>query len=169
MPANPTTIERVTARDVVEQDRMFDNLSINTIRTLAMDAVQHANSGHPGTPMALAAGGLRALAGRHQKVPAARQQVCRPSYAVLGAVRAAAAGLSRQRASARGRNGVSVEAAAVTGWDRNVGAEGARIGMMTFGASAPRNDLFARFGFTPAKVIEAAKQQIAKHQEKISI
>lgn len=29
-------------------------LSINTIRTLAMDAVQKANSGHPGTPMALA-------------------------------------------------------------------------------------------------------------------
>lgn len=29
-------------------------LSINTIRTLAMDAVQAANSGHPGTPMALA-------------------------------------------------------------------------------------------------------------------
>src|SRR6266850_1787248 len=27
---------------------------INTIRTLAMDAVQAANSGHPGTPMALA-------------------------------------------------------------------------------------------------------------------
>ena len=28
--------------------------AINTIRTLAMDAVQAANSGHPGTPMALA-------------------------------------------------------------------------------------------------------------------
>jgi transketolase len=31
-----------------------DQLSINTIRTLSMDAVQQANSGHPGTPMALA-------------------------------------------------------------------------------------------------------------------
>src|SRR4030088_3793295 len=29
-------------------------LCINTIRTLSMDAVQKANSGHPGTPMALA-------------------------------------------------------------------------------------------------------------------
>src|SRR3954453_17852791 len=29
-------------------------LAINTIRTLSMDAVQKANSGHPGTPMALA-------------------------------------------------------------------------------------------------------------------
>jgi transketolase len=32
----------------------LDQLSINTIRTLAMDAVQAANSGHPGTPMAMA-------------------------------------------------------------------------------------------------------------------
>jgi transketolase len=31
----------------------LDQLCINTIRTLAMDAVQQANSGHPGTPMAL--------------------------------------------------------------------------------------------------------------------
>jgi transketolase len=32
----------------------LDQLSINTIRTLSMDAVQKANSGHPGAPMALA-------------------------------------------------------------------------------------------------------------------
>jgi len=32
----------------------LDLLCINTIRTLAMDAVQKAESGHPGTPMALA-------------------------------------------------------------------------------------------------------------------
>lgn len=32
----------------------IDQLTINTIRTLAMDAVQAANSGHPGTPMAMA-------------------------------------------------------------------------------------------------------------------
>jgi transketolase len=32
----------------------LDQLAINTIRTLSVDAVQKANSGHPGTPMALA-------------------------------------------------------------------------------------------------------------------
>ena len=32
----------------------LDELCINTIRTLAMDAVQKANSGHPGAPMGLA-------------------------------------------------------------------------------------------------------------------
>jgi transketolase len=35
-------------------DKQLDQLCINTIRTLSMDAVQAANSGHPGTPMALA-------------------------------------------------------------------------------------------------------------------
>src|SRR5215216_5163451 len=34
--------------------RALDELCVNTIRTLSMDAVQQANSGHPGTPMALA-------------------------------------------------------------------------------------------------------------------
>jgi transketolase len=35
-------------------DEELDQLAINTIRTLSIDAVQQANSGHPGTPMALA-------------------------------------------------------------------------------------------------------------------
>ncbi len=35
-------------------DAQLDELCINTIRTLSIDAVQAANSGHPGTPMALA-------------------------------------------------------------------------------------------------------------------
>ncbi len=37
-----------------ELQKPLDQLAINTIRTLAMDAVQAANSGHPGTPMAMA-------------------------------------------------------------------------------------------------------------------
>jgi len=35
-------------------NEQLDQLSINTIRTLSIDAVQQAKSGHPGTPMALA-------------------------------------------------------------------------------------------------------------------
>ena len=38
----------------VHEDGSLERLTIDTIRTLAMDAVQKANSGHPGTPMALA-------------------------------------------------------------------------------------------------------------------
>ena len=42
----------MTPTDLTSQQ--MDLLAINTIRTLSMDAVQAANSGHPGTPMALA-------------------------------------------------------------------------------------------------------------------
>jgi transketolase len=57
---------------------------------------------------------------------------------------------------------VSVEMGSVIGWDRYVGASGARIGMVTFGSSAPLKDLLTKFGFTPARVVAAAKEQIAK-------
>ena len=40
--------------DATLTTRSLDELCINTVRTLAMDAVQQADSGHPGTPMALA-------------------------------------------------------------------------------------------------------------------
>src|ERR687888_2181182 len=36
------------------ETRALEELCVNTIRTLSMDAVQKANSGHPGAPMALA-------------------------------------------------------------------------------------------------------------------
>ena len=55
---------------------------------------------------------------------------------------------------------VSVEAASVIGWDRYVGSAGARIGMTTFGASAPIDALMTRFGFTVEAVVAAAKAQL---------
>jgi transketolase len=55
---------------------------------------------------------------------------------------------------------VSVEMGSVIGWDRYVGPAGNAIGMNTFGSSAPLKDLLAKFGFTPAKVLAAAKRQI---------
>src|SRR5262245_63354007 len=48
--ASPTTISGSMASIMSD----LDQLCINTIRTLSVDAVQQANSGHPGTPMALA-------------------------------------------------------------------------------------------------------------------
>jgi transketolase len=48
-----TSLEPKTRRGKKAQ-AYLDTLCINTIRTLAMDAVQKADSGHPGTPMALA-------------------------------------------------------------------------------------------------------------------
>jgi transketolase len=47
---------KMSATQVIPQasDIQIDQLCINTIRTLSIDAVQQAKSGHPGTPMALA-------------------------------------------------------------------------------------------------------------------
>jgi transketolase len=44
----------VAGEQVLVTGKQLDTLSINTIRTLAIDAVQQANSGHPGAPMGLA-------------------------------------------------------------------------------------------------------------------
>ena len=57
---------------------------------------------------------------------------------------------------------VSVEQGSVLGWDRYAGSSGAVIGMHTFGSSAPLKDLLKKFGFTPEKVMGAAKAQIAR-------
>jgi len=44
----------VASEQVMVTGKQLDTLCINTIRTLAIDAVQQANSGHPGAPMGLA-------------------------------------------------------------------------------------------------------------------
>ena len=54
---------------------------------------------------------------------------------------------------------VAVEQGSVIGWDRYVGRGGAIIGMHTFGASAPAAALATKFGFTPEKVLDAARAQ----------
>jgi transketolase len=56
---------------------------------------------------------------------------------------------------------VAVEQASTFGWERYVGLRGAMIGMHTFGASAPLKELQQKFGFTPDKIVEAAKAQIS--------
>jgi transketolase len=57
---------------------------------------------------------------------------------------------------------VSVEQAATLGWERYVGLTGAKIGMRTFGASAPLLELQKKFGFEPGRVVAAAREQIAR-------
>ena len=42
------------AHSLASPTQSLDQLCIDTVRALSMDAVQRANSGHPGTPMALA-------------------------------------------------------------------------------------------------------------------
>jgi transketolase len=61
---------------------------------------------------------------------------------------------------------VSVEAGSVIGWDRYAGPGGAKIGMHTFGASAPIKDPMKKFGFTREAVLAVAKQQLGLSKEK---
>jgi transketolase len=54
---------------------------------------------------------------------------------------------------------VAVEAAVRLGWDRYVGEDGAFIGMSSFGASGPSEELFKHFGITPDAVVAAVKDR----------
>jgi len=53
---------------------------------------------------------------------------------------------------------VAVEQASTLGWDRYVGPHGRIVGMHTFGASAPLKEVQRKFGFTPERVVEAARE-----------
>ena len=53
---------------------------------------------------------------------------------------------------------VAVEAGVVTGWHEWIGDGGAFVGMDGFGASAPYQQLYERFGITPSHVAEVAQQ-----------
>ena len=53
---------------------------------------------------------------------------------------------------------VAVEAAVSDGWYRYVGLNGRVVGINTFGESAPARELFAYFGFTIEKVVEAVNR-----------
>jgi transketolase len=57
---------------------------------------------------------------------------------------------------------VSVEMAATFGWERYVGIKGRKLGMHTFGASAPIKDLLKFFGFTVDHVVAEARKAIAE-------
>jgi transketolase len=58
---------------------------------------------------------------------------------------------------------VSVEQASTFGWARYTGLDGERIGMKTFGASAPLKELQKKFGFTVDNVVTAAKEQLKRN------
>ena len=56
------------------------------------------------------------------------------------------------------RNRVAIEALSSFGWDRYTGLDGRVISMNSFGASAPQDLLFKRFGFTKENVVATAKE-----------
>jgi transketolase len=58
-------------------------------------------------------------------------------------------------------NRVAVEAASTFGWERYVGFKGKMIGMQSYGASAPANQLMEKFGFTLENVIAKVKELLS--------
>jgi transketolase len=61
---------------------------------------------------------------------------------------------------------VAVEAASSFGWERYTGFGGAIIGLHTFGISAPMKTVMQHFGFEPAQVVAAAREQVMRHAAK---
>jgi transketolase len=57
---------------------------------------------------------------------------------------------------------VAIEQASTFGWERYVGANGAIVGMDTFGASAPLKHLQTKFGFTPEAVVGLARDRVGR-------
>ena len=55
---------------------------------------------------------------------------------------------------------VAVEAGITLGWEHYVGLDGAVVGMTGFGASAPAEELYEKFGITPERVVEATRDQV---------
>ena len=60
----------------------------------------------------------------------------------------------------RGTVRVAVEAAIKQGWERFIGEDGAFIGMTGFGASAPAEVLYDKFGITAEAVVAAVKARL---------
>ena len=56
---------------------------------------------------------------------------------------------------------IGIEAVVSFGWERYLGAGGIMIGMRSFGASAPADELYAKFGITADAVVAAARQALS--------
>jgi transketolase len=149
-------------------DGRLEQLSINTIRTLSIDAVERAKSGHPGTPMALAPlvytiwnRVLRfdpedPIWPNRDRFVLSNGHASMLLWSVLHLTGTPAV-------NAR----VAVEEASTFGWERYVGSAGRVIGMRTFGASAPLKALQEKCGFEPERVVASAKELLGVRGERM--
>jgi transketolase len=64
---------------------------------------------------------------------------------------------------------VGVEAAVRAGWDAIIGTDGAFVGMRSFGASAPYQELYRHFGITPEAVVAAALGSLGREEKAAGI
>ena len=156
-------------------DPKMEQLAINTIRTLSIDAVQAAQSGHPGTPMALAPlvytiwnrmmnfDPQDPIWPNRDRFVLANGHASMLLWSILHltgvqAVNADYEQLGKPSVTAR----IAIEQASTFGWERYVGTTGRIIGMKTFGASAPLKELQKQFGFEPDHVAAMAKELLGR-------
>ncbi len=57
---------------------------------------------------------------------------------------------------------LAVEAGVRQGWDRFIGEDGLFVGMTSFGASAPAEQLYDHFGITPEAIVEKVKAKLGR-------
>jgi transketolase len=107
-----------------------------------------------GSEVALAVDAAKQLAGQGRRV----RVVSMPCTSLFDAQDAA----YRASVLPAGVPKVAIEAGVRDGWYRYVGADGAVVGMDTFGASAPAKKLFEHFGFTAANVAAVAEGLLAR-------
>jgi transketolase len=152
-------------------------LAINTIRTLSIDAVQQAKSGHPGTPMALAAFAAdpKGIAGRELLGGSVDLQAAISANGINVVIKNLKAGavvtideplLGDTHSYADVKVRVAVEQASTFGWERYVGRAGCVVGMKTFGASAPLKEPQRKFGFEPDQAATVAKDLLRRSQRR---
>jgi transketolase len=165
-----------------------DARAVDLIRVLAMDAVQKAGSGHPGTAMTARGGYVLAEAVRGdgeaggepdviligtgsevQIALAAREALQQDGIAARAVSMPCAEWFAAQDASyqqevlpARVRARVSVEAGIALGWRGFVGDAGECVGLEHFGESADYQTLYREFGITAEHVVTAAKASVAR-------
>jgi hypothetical protein len=66
----------------------------------------------------------------------------------------------RREVVGRGTVRVAVEAAVQQGWERWIGEDGGFVGMRSFGASGPEQELFEHFGITPERVAAEVRSRL---------
>jgi transketolase len=59
---------------------------------------------------------------------------------------------------------VVIEAACLIGWEKYVGTKAVLCGLSTFGASAPKDDLYQAFGLTPAAIAARIQNALVENR-----
>jgi transketolase len=127
----------------------------NVIQVLAMDAVQRADSGHPGAPMGMAeclviATGSEVSVALEavRAAPAQGRRVLLVSMPCLARFDVQDAAYRESALPRRVGARVAVEAGSTGLWWRYVGTDGRVVGIEHFGASGNGAELLRKFGFT---------------------